>query len=216
MKAKIFSASGAKRAFWKEAAMLGIVAILVFSHREGFSLQSQHLSLSQMTAQAGRIVVGHVLSSVDHSIPAPGGGSIPITQYTISVSDTLKGKHAKTIVVRHVRMENKLFIVGKGKGASAKSEFPSYKADEDVVLFLTAESALGLSSPVGLTQGVFRVTKDVEGKPVSLVNGLGNAGLLEGMSSKSMKLRKGGPASYTEFVSVVKEIVKHQQGGLKQ
>lgn len=199
-------------AFGKKVVVLAVVTFLMISHRGAWALQSRQLSLSEMASQSGRIVVGRVLSAVETSMPAPGGGSIPITQYTLSVSETVKGQHTKTLVIKHVRLGNKIFIVGGGEGPATKSDFPAYKANEDVVLFLTSESKLGLSSPVGLTQGVFRIAKDSEDKPVSLVNGVGNAGLLEGTSSANAQAQNGGPASYAGFISEVKAIVKAQKG----
>src|SRR5262249_28914637 len=41
---------------------------------------------------------------------------------------------------------------------------PHYTAGEEIVLFLRADSALGFTSPVGFTQGAYRV-RHHEGRP---------------------------------------------------
>ena len=53
---------------------------------------------------------------------------------------------------------------------------PSYQRGEEVVLFLHADSRLGLTSPVGLFQGVFHLAEAGDGT-MGLLNGLQNRNL---------------------------------------
>ncbi len=201
------------------SALLGV--ILAFAPCDGLALQSQEMNLSEMVQEADRIVVGKVISAVESAIPGPGGGTIPIMEYTLLVSNTLKGATDARMVIRHVRLPGASFFLGNE--SATRMGLPVYKVDEEVVLFLTGESSLGLSSPVGLVQGAFRVQMDKSGQPVSIVNGVGNVGLMRGADSAAnprMKMAqeqgapqdsssapKGGPLSYSGFISTVKEMV---------
>jgi hypothetical protein len=196
-------------------------AILAFVPCDGWALQSQEMNLSEIVQEADRIVVGKVISAVESAIPGPGGGTIPIMEYTLLVSNAIKGTADARIVIRHVRLPGVSFFLGNESGTGVG--LPTYKVDEAVVLFLTGESQLGLSSPVGLLQGAFRVESDKQGQPVSVVNGVGNAGLMMGTDSANPRRKmaqgegvdssstpKGGPVSYSVFISTVKGMVNQK------
>jgi hypothetical protein len=91
------------------------------------------------------------------------GKPLPYTEYTFEVIQAVKGckdgqgKAMKTITIRHV---------GTTKGRPRKDGLveaplrfglPEYAVGEEVVVFLTRESRLGLCAPVGLSQGKFSV-----------------------------------------------------------
>ena len=184
-------------------------------------LQSQMVNLADMAKQADRILAGRILSVREGSILG-GGGSIPVMEYTLSVSQVLKGQAAPQIVIRHFRVSGGTFLLGNG--SMGRIELPIYRTNEDLILFLTADSSLGLSSPVGLIQGVFQIKKDKQGLPASVANALNNAGLLKGIkSNQTHRLRsmpsgqgdlltplstKEGPISYESFIAVVTEMAK--------
>ena len=67
---------------------------------------------------------------------------------------------------------------------------PVVREGEEVVLFLYGASDLGLTSPVGLGSGRFRVVRDKQGKRLA-INDFGNATLMEGLSPGA-RLRVGG------------------------
>jgi hypothetical protein len=211
--------------------------LFLFSTGEASALQSMKMSLEKMAKQSGRIVEVVVLSAAEGSVASPDGKKVPAMEYTLSVSASLKGKIDATIVVRHIRFPGLSIAAGRGSGVS--SGFPTYKVGEHLVLFLTEESQIGLSSPVGLIQGVFHIQDGKDGKPAYVVNGINNAGLFEGMNNKgSGKLagqqssvsngtnaasqtptqggeipfpsQAGGPVAYSQFMSVVNNIVRGQ------
>jgi len=191
---------------------------------ESWAMQSIKMNLESITKKAGRIVEGVVLSASEGSVIVPGGQSVPVTKYTLSVFQSLKGQTGQTVVVKQVRLGASSGMAGAG--------LPGYKVGEHLILFLTAESPLGLSAPVGLMQGVFQVQKDEKGAPNSVINGTNNAGLFDGMAGLSVPLQApsqamkksgnsakasdvsedanhaGGSAPYSQFISVVKTIVK--------
>ena len=93
------------------------------------------------------------------------GKPLPYTEYTFEVIRAVKGckdgqgKQMKTITIRHA---------GTTKGRQRTDGLvevplhfgiPEYAVGEEVVLFLTRESRLGLCAPVGLVQGKFSVVK---------------------------------------------------------
>jgi len=93
------------------------------------------------------------------------GKPLPYTEYTFEVIQAVKGckdrqgKVMKTITIRHA---------GTTKGrprtdglveVPLRFGVPEYKVGEEVVLFLTRESRLGLCAPVGLSQGKFSVVR---------------------------------------------------------
>ena len=158
---------------------------LIFSFSWGTTgaIQSQTLNLEKMVEQASRIVEGKLLSVAEASVPVPRAGSIPVIEYTLSVSTAIKGEPGPTVVLRQLNFP----------GASTYK----IKVGERLILFLTAESQWGLSSPVGLEQGIFHIQEGQDGKPARVVNALNNP----------------GPTSYKKFISAVKDLVVRQPKG---
>ena len=215
----------------KEIGFLAVLLISLFSVGEVLALQTLQMNLEGMARQSGRIVEGVVLSAVKGSVVVPGQKEVPVMEYTLSVSTVMKGKKDDTLVVRHIILPG-LSDPTKGEGVS--SGFPHYKVGEHLILFLTHESSIGLSSPVGLMQGVFQVQKGKNGESARVVNGKNNVGLFAGMShgekpsetkSSGSKMKatvqtptdagdplpsQEGPVSYTQFMSIVNNIVSGQ------
>lgn len=132
----------------------------------------------------------------------------PVTIATFSVTKKIKGEMGDTVVIRQ--------FGGKVKGGFPLmlSGMPSYKVGEEVILFLHGESRYGLSSPVGLLQGKFLVTKDKKTGRKVAINGLKNANLFERLRTEDFSLLrvfstkeldllkvKEGPVEYDIFVS---------------
>ena len=86
---------------------------------------------------------------------------------------------------------------------------PQYKVGEEDVIFLSGESDVGLTAPIGIWQGKFDVKTSSTGEKL-VVNGTGNRGLLRGGRQKSalkaMVQTKSGEFSYKDFVSLIKQI----------
>ena len=62
---------------------------------------------------------------------------------------------------------------------------PEYKVGDELVLFLTKESDLGLCAPVGLLQGVFRVAR--AGRKAEVRNELRNERLFESVTEEAFE-----------------------------
>lgn len=119
--------------------------------------------LNYLVDSAGTIVRGNVASVVFE--PHPQFPNLQTVVVTIAVAKTLKGRAGTTLTFRQ--------FVGGTKEYAGES---NYRKTEELLLFLNKESAYGLTSPVGMEQGLFRVVRDEKGNRYA-VNGRGNAGL---------------------------------------
>jgi hypothetical protein len=155
-------------------------------------------SFAYLATHAGTIVHGSVISA--RMEKHPQFSNLNTVVVTLRVKETLKGKTGETFTFR----EYLPGIQGKfGTGTQGKFGAGGYRKGEELLLMLNPTSRYGLSSPVGLEQGRFRILHEVNGSELA-VNGHGNAGLFRGMEQKaaSMALSK-------QAARLVKD---HQQG----
>ncbi|MBL8238025.1 MAG: hypothetical protein JNM66_11430 [Bryobacterales bacterium] len=113
----------------------------------------EKLTFDEMVAKSTSIVRGRIrLSNVRQH------GAIYYSHYQVQVAEQFKGPSAKLIDV---------VLPGGTIGRSQQtfSGVPSFPSDSELVLFLwTAKS--GLTHIIGLSQGIFQVTKDANGSTV--------------------------------------------------
>jgi hypothetical protein len=128
-------------------------------------------SLDQMVQQAETIVHGSVISA--RVEPHPELKNLSTVVVSMSVQSILKGKAQKTMQFRQFIWEM------PGKVNSAE-----YQKGQELVLLLGPVSKYGLTSPVGLDQGKFRVTHDSSGQAFAS-NGRGNLGLFQGTEQRA-------------------------------
>lgn len=137
-------------------------------------------NLEEMVSAADRIFVGRLIRTREGFIDARGG-TIPITIYTFAVDEPIKGVGKKNLTIRQV-----------GHRSDPSSVFghsaPHYREGEVLMIFLAGDSEIGLTSPIGLGQGVFHVKTD-RGAKVSVANERRNAGLLDGSPRVERALR---------------------------
>ena len=134
------------------------------------------MNLEEMTERAARIFVGRCADVASAEHPAVRAG---VTRSTFDVDEVLKGSPAARVSFRHIGTR-------RADGAPPGREFgiPRIDPGEEVVLFLYGESALGLSSPVGLGQGRFTIFRGKDGRRY-VQNDAGNRPLLRGLSPKA-------------------------------
>lgn len=132
--------------------------------------QVRLVNLEQMTERAERIFAGRCIESAVVLDPAVGR---EITVSRFAVERAAKGDLGDTVSVR---------MIGGDDAAGGTAGLPRFRVGDEVVLFLYGESALGLSSPVGLGQGRFKVVNDKLGRPVA-VNDFANENVLRGVSA---------------------------------
>lgn len=129
-------------------------------------------NLQQLTDRAAHIVRGNVVSARMERHPELG---LPMLVLTMHVRETLKGPHRESVTFRQ-------YIWDYRDRISAVD----YRKGDDVLLLMIAPSRYGLSSPAGLEQGRFRITRDAQGREMA-VNGHGNALLFDGLEAQAAK-----------------------------
>jgi hypothetical protein len=109
-------------------------------------------SLEEVTDSAATIVHGTV-REVRSGRDQRGA---PATWVTLDVIGTLKGGPHRETTFKQLGAPLSSRSSSAGRPLIG---FPGYRAGEEVVLFLHAESVLGFTSPVGGSQGVYRVER---------------------------------------------------------
>jgi hypothetical protein len=159
----------------------------------------QPLNLDDLARKADRIFSGTVVS-VDKGRVAMGGGTLPTITYRISVDRALAGvpKAAGGRQVVEIRMLGDLDEVRR-EGVVRLLQAPhrpDIAAGQRYLFFVTAPGPTGLSTTVGLGQGLFRITGAAGDEGV--VNQYDNVGLFRGMTVKSARAR--GAVRYADVV----------------
>jgi hypothetical protein len=136
-----------------------------------------------------------------------GGGQLATTIYRIRVTETFKGEFAtvKDIMYADVEMIGSVKADAQSNNVrrfSAFRDMPRLERGQEYLLFLTAESRIALSSPVGLVQGLFEIDTSVPSEPTA--NRMNNAGLVAEVAK--------GPVPYADLAQRVRTIVAGQAG----
>jgi hypothetical protein len=166
----------------------------------------KHFDLGRMTASAARVFRGTV-TDVRPGTVKVGGGQLATTIYRIRVTETFKGEFAtfKDITYADVEMIGNIKADSEGSGIRHFAIFrdmPRFEVGRDYMLFLTAESSIALSSPVGLAQGSFEIDTSIPSQPTA--NRMNNAGLVADVAK--------GPLPYADLAARVRAIVATQEG----
>ena len=161
----------------------------------------RYMNLRDLVARADRIVRGTVLASEEGTVQA-GGGAIPIVTYTIRVEQALKGSagSGETIDVKLLG-RIKQPMNGPIRRGPIFRDLPEFKVGGDYLFVLTRPSAIGLSTTVGLGQGLFQV-RGRRGAELA-VNEANNLGLFSGVAAAP----SSGPVSYAELVKQIQTLV---------
>lgn len=189
-----------------------------FSSFSAVALTVLQLNIAQLTDLAARVFVGTCVS-VRQATDSSGR---KIQYVTYKVQETIKGDPANTITFKQIVLQN-----GPSQPSimehSLVGDMPQYEPGEEAVVFLSGESRLGFTAPVGIFQGKFDVQTDTAGNK-TVVNALDNRGLFIGMrssptlkamslssSEKQMVNTNSGEMDYSDFVNLVKKINASQQ-----
>jgi len=162
-----------------------------------------HRDIADLTDEASVIVHGTVVSS--QLEPHPQFNNLKTVLVTMSVADCLKGTAAKTVTFRQYVWDIRSLSANGG-----------YHKGEELLLFLRPPSQYGLTSPAGLQQGRFEITRDAKGQLLAM-NAEHNAGLFVNLAAKakqrhttlptaSQKLaaQASGPVQLTDLKQVVR------------
>jgi len=159
--------------------------ILTVAIPPAIASQMRRLNLEEMSHRAGRILSGTCTGVRLEHDPSL---NLDVTVVSFAVKRSVKGPHQRTVTFR---------IPGSNRAEAGGTDFigmPVFTPGEDLVLFLYAESAAGLTSPVGLGQGRFRIETDKAGRRLAL-NGETNEALLHGLTPGAAK--RLGPSGET-------------------
>lgn len=164
----------------------------------------KHFDLGGITASAARVFRGTVTDVRPGSVSV-GGGQLDTTIYRIRVTEVFKGEFAtvKDITYADIEMAGSIKTDAERSGVRHFSIFrdmPRLERGRDYLLFMTAESRIALSSPVGLAQGCFDIDTSVPSEPTA--NRVNNAGLVAGVAK--------GPVAYASLAERVRAIVASQ------
>jgi hypothetical protein len=186
----------------------GLVAALL-ANPPADATTVKHFDLPQMTTSAARVFRGTVTDVRAGSVKA-GGGQLATTIYRIKVTESFKGDFAtfKGITYADVEMLGSVKAGTASNGVrrfSAFRDMPVLERGQEYLVFLTAESSIALSSPVGLAQGLFEIDTTLPGEPTA--NGLNNAGLVADFAR--------GPMPYANLAERLRTIIA-TKGGAKR
>jgi hypothetical protein len=133
--------------------------------------QTAPVALDQLVQSAETILRGHVVSAAME--PHPQFANLQTVVVTISVAKVLKGEAPATFSFRQFVWD-----------ARDISDNASYRKAGELLLFLNPVSPYGLTSPVGLDQGRFRVLRNAKGKAFAQ-NGRANFGLFNQVATRA-------------------------------
>lgn len=195
---------------WRRMRQAVWLWFLVFSATELGATTVQTVNLFEMVRLADRVFWGTCLRMKTEPAGATG---LLVTAYTFEVREGIKGVNAgETVVFRQISQ------VQKGFGIPG---LPQYHEGQQALIFLHADSRIGLTSPVGLSQGVFQVEKIQDYLAVS--NSLDNRNLAHnvaaelavgcGLTDQEQEvLEKPHPIPLSRFLSLVDKIRTYWSG----
>ncbi|MGS2720615.1 hypothetical protein [Paraglaciecola aestuariivivens] len=174
--------------------LLSLTLIIVTASWSTHAALVKKMSLSEMVGNADKVFRATVLSKEPSSVHA-GGGELSTIVYTLRIDDAIKGdfgsgKEAQVLQLTMLGSMKSSLVVGNQKRLINLQINPDLELGSDYVLFTTARSPAGLSTTVGLGQGLFRLSNDGSG-PDMAVNGLDNKGIFS------------GPVSYDELKAAI-------------
>jgi hypothetical protein len=170
------------------AAVACLATLPAFAQRGAITLPR---NLDELTDRAQDIVRGTVTDARVEKHPELS--NLDTIVITLRVSETLKGAVRDTYTFRQYIWDLR-----------DRDDVAGYRKGQELLLLMNGSSRYGLTSPVGLEQGRFRIQRDRSGREVA-TNGTGNLRLFERLEN-----RPGKPASLTERQSSL--IAKHRGG----
>jgi hypothetical protein len=162
----------------RRALLFALLACTLLTFPPAYASRVRPINLEEMAQRADRIFVGRcirVRAEVDRDL-----GQM-VTYATFLTRRTVKGSAHGTVTIK--LLGDQIEDDGPSRGVEG---VPRFREGEEVVLFLYGDSGRGLTSPVGLGQGKFVVSRDKQGKRQAF-NALGNETLLRGLSPGALK-----------------------------
>lgn len=168
------------------------------------------LNVEELTNRADKVFVGTCVN-VARSVTAQG---LPIVSVTFTVTESVKGDVGSTITFQQLDPQGQRPIATPPApdervsenpqsifSAAAIANLPQYTPGEEALLFLAAPGKLGLTAPIGLTQGKLPVTTLASGEKV-----ITNTALRKTALTDSSLPDPGKTARYDRFLTVLRTI----------
>ncbi|MCC7373980.1 MAG: hypothetical protein IT581_04950 [Verrucomicrobiales bacterium] len=153
----------------------------------------RQFDLAGLCKNAHLIYRGTVLDATPSTLNA-GGGTIPIVTYRIQVKEMLAGAAGEVIELRSLRSPKPVIQPG-GAQWHSPLDLPELSKGKEYLLFSTRPSRIGLSTLVGLGQGLFSI--QAQGNKEVAVNRVNNVGL---------GLPANGPMDYQEMADHIRRL----------
>ena len=150
--------------------------VLVFSLLTGYAAAQRGAlvrpaNIAQLTELSANIIRGSIVSA--RVEPHPQFSHLTTVVVTIRVEETLKGSAGGQFTFRQFIWDLR-----------DKYDAAGYRKGDNILLLLGPVSQYGLSSPAGMEQGRFRISRDAKGNWMA-ANGLGNIGLFRGVAAQA-------------------------------
>lgn len=165
-------------------------------------------NLEQLTDRSAVILRGTVMSvSVEKH---PELTHLDTVVVTLRVKEALKGQAGNTFTFRQYVW-----------GPSDRKNVAGYGKGQELLLMMIEPSRYGLSSPAGLEQGRFLISRDADGREVA-VNGRGNLKLFDGIgplaaakgiylsptTSSLIQRHVAGPVEVRDLATMIREFAQ--------
>jgi hypothetical protein len=166
-------------------------------------------NLEQLTDRAANILRGTVISA--HVERHPELTNLDTVVVTLRVREALKGDAAGTFTFRQYIWDIR-----------DRWDAAGYRKGQDLLLALNAPTRYGLTSPVGIEQGRFRIQPDGKGGFLAQ-NGTGNLRLFDGVAAAAAKQgvaltakqaslvakHRGGPVELAELTAMIRAFARN-------
>ena len=185
--------------------LAGVFASPIMAQRGALTIPR---SLDELVDRAATIVRGNVVHAAVQ--PHPKFANVQTLVVTVRVRETLKGQAKKYFTFRQYIWD-----------VRDRFDTAGYRKGQHLLLLMHGPSRYGLSSPVGLEQGRFRILRDQVGKEYA-VNGRANVGLFREMAprlqqrgvdlqpvmARLVSQHRKGPVKLDELTNLVRTITR--------
>ena len=183
---------------------LSILVLLSISLCPGSDARAgriRELGLADMADRSGRIFHG---TCIERAVTEPVTGGRPYTTYTFEVIEPIKG-----VGEEETRIRFSVLSTPDGRGFAG---IPVFDVGQELLLVLYPAGPKGMTSPMGLDQGSFRVTENAEGDKTA-VNSRKNRGLFVDVPSTVLRARDldestAGPVKLQDLQRILRSLTR--------
>jgi hypothetical protein len=158
------------------------------------------MDTNELVESAALVIEGRVLSV--KGVETKDG--MIETEYELLVERTFEGVD---LVERTVRIPGGLLADGRGLLLAG---LPRLGVGEETLLFLSETSASGVRMPVGLSQGRYRIVRNLDGSRVA-VRDQGELGLIDPQTGEVIEAAGRHVRNYAELISEIEAAVAREQ-----